>query len=66
VNIQFSERTRDIFKYLYINVNKPNSNKFKYFDFKLFIGSNNDIQSFEEGNLVILFSGKFTYRKSLN
>lgn len=42
---------------------QPNINKFKYFDFKLFIGSNNDIQSFEEGDLVI-FSGKFTHRKN--
>jgi len=41
----------------------PNASKFKHFDFKLFIGSNNNINSFEEGDLV-MFSGKFTYRKN--
>lgn len=42
---------------------RPNNKKFKSFDFKLFSsGSNNDIHNFQEGDLV-MFSGKFTYRK---
>jgi hypothetical protein len=44
---------------------RPNTNKYKHFDFKLFEGSNKDIQSFVEGDLVWL-SGKFTYRKGCN
>ena len=41
---------------------RPNKQKYKDFDFKLFNGSNKDIQQFDEGNLVMM-SGKFTYRK---
>ncbi|CAB4494078.1 unnamed protein product [Rhizophagus irregularis] len=41
---------------------RPNNNKYKNFDFKLFSGSNNDIHDFQEGNLVML-SGNFIYRK---
>jgi hypothetical protein len=41
---------------------RPNPNKYKHFDFKVFIGSNYDIHSFEEGDLV-MFSGKFAHRK---
>jgi hypothetical protein len=43
-------------------VYRANPKKFKYFEFKLFIESNTDIHTIEEGNLV-MFSGKFTYRK---
>ena len=42
---------------------RPNTKKFKNFDFKLFNGKDNhDIDNFQEGDLV-MFSGKFTYRK---
>ena len=41
---------------------RPNSGKYKTFNFKLFNGSNKDIHLFDEGDLVML-SGKFTYRK---
>ncbi|PKY61737.1 hypothetical protein RhiirA4_523476 [Rhizophagus irregularis] len=41
---------------------RPNNNKYRHFDFKLFSGSNTDIHNFREGDLV-MFSGKFTYRK---
>lgn len=44
---------------------RPNPGKQKYFNFKLFIGANKDLHSFEEGNLV-MFSGKFTYRNDIN
>ncbi len=38
-------------------------NFLKYFDYRLFDnGSNKNIQNFEEGD-VVMFSGKFTYRK---
>jgi hypothetical protein len=38
----------------------------KYFDFKLFDdGANKTIHSFEAGD-VVMFNGKFTYRKDYN
>ncbi len=38
----------------------------KYFDFKLFNdGTNKTIHSFEDGD-VVMFNGKFTYRKDYN
>ena len=42
---------------------RPNSGKYKEFDFKLFSdGNNRDIHPFEEDDLVMM-SGKFTYHK---
>lgn len=48
-------------------VYRPSSNNpaNKYFEFRLFdSGSNKNIHSFEEGD-VVMFSGKFVYRKDV-